>query len=71
VRADAPQKMAAFLLLGVAFAGISMCWNSGTALLAGTLAHRAGKNPRARLWMERAVGASFVALGARLALSKN
>jgi len=70
VRTDAPQKTLAFLLLGVAFAAISMCWNSGTAFLAGTLARRAGRSPRVRLWLERTVGATFVALGAKLALSK-
>ncbi len=70
VRADAPQKTFGFLLLGVAFAVISMGWNSGTAFLAGTLARRAGRNPHLKLWLERGVGAAFVALGARLALTK-
>ncbi|HYC41506.1 MAG TPA: LysE family translocator [Noviherbaspirillum sp.] len=70
VRADASQKTAAFLLLGVAFAVISMFWNSGTAFLAGTLARRAGRNPRVKLWLERVVGATFVALGAKLAFTK-
>lgn len=71
VRADAPQKTFGFLLLGVAFAVISMGWNSGTAFLAGTLARRAGNNPRVRLWLERTVGATFVALGLKLALTRN
>lgn len=71
VRADAPQKTVAFLLLGVAFAALSMCWNSGTAVLAGTLAQRAGHNPRVKLWLERVVGTAFIALGAKLVLAKN
>jgi len=71
VRSDAPQKTLAFLLLGVAFALISMAWNSGTAFLAGTLARRAGSSPRAKLWLERVVGATFVALGAKLAFTKS
>lgn len=70
VRADASHKTLAFLVLGAAFAFISLFWNSGTALLAGTLARRAGRNPCVRLWLERIVGAGFVALGARLALSR-
>lgn len=69
VRSDATQKTLAFLLLGVAFAVISMCWNSGTAFLAGTLARRAGRNPQVRLWLERMVGACFVVLGAKLAFT--
>ncbi len=71
VRADAPQKTAAFLLLGVVFAAISLCWNSGTAILAGTLARRAGRNPHVRLWLERTVGGAFIALGAKLAFTRN
>lgn len=71
VRADASQKPLAFLALGIAFAAISMCWNSSTAFLAGTLARRAGRNPRIRIWLERLVGATFVALGVKLAFTKN
>lgn len=71
VRADAPQKTLAFLLLGAAFAMLSLGWNSGTALLAGTLAHSAGRKPHIRRWLERIVGTTFIALGARLALTKN
>lgn len=71
VRVDAPQKAAAFLTLGVAFVAISTVWNSGTAFLAGTLARRAGRNPHIRIWLERVVGGAFVALGVKLAFSKN
>jgi threonine/homoserine/homoserine lactone efflux protein len=71
VRTDAPQKTVAFLLLGVMFAAISMCWNSGTAFLAGTLARRASRNPKLRLWLERMVGGAFIALGAKLMLTRN
>lgn len=71
VRTDAPQKTVAFLLLGAMFAAISMCWNSGTAFLAGTLARRASRNPKVRVWLERTVGGAFIALGAKLALTRN
>jgi threonine/homoserine/homoserine lactone efflux protein len=71
VRADSVRKTAAFLLLGVVFVAITTCWNSGTAFLAGTLARRAGRSPTIKLWLERSVGAAFVALGVRLALTKN
>ncbi|HEY0846833.1 MAG TPA: LysE family translocator [Noviherbaspirillum sp.] len=71
VRADAPHKTLAFLALGIAFAAISLCWNSGTAFLAGTLARHAGRSPRVRTWLERIVGTSFIALGAKLAFTKN
>jgi RhtB (resistance to homoserine/threonine) family protein len=71
VRADVQQKTLAFLLLGMVFVAISTCWNSGTAFLAGTLARRAGRSPAVKLWLERSVGAAFVALGLRLAFTRN
>lgn len=71
VRADSPHKTAAFLLLGSVFVLVTLCWNSGTALLAGTLAQRAGRNPHIKQWLERTVGAAFIALGAKLALTRN
>jgi threonine/homoserine/homoserine lactone efflux protein len=71
VQNGAPHKTLAFLLLGLTLAAISMCWNSGTALLAGTLARRASRNPRIRLWLERAVGGAFVALGAKIAFDRS
>lgn len=70
VRADAPDQTLAFLLLGAVFVAFSTVWNSGTAFLAGTLAQRAGRNPQIRVWLERSVGTAFVALGIKLALSK-
>jgi RhtB (resistance to homoserine/threonine) family protein len=71
VRTDAPQKTLAFLVLGMVFVIFSTVWNSGTAFLAGSLARGAGRNPHIRLWLERCVGAAFVGLGLKLALSKN
>jgi threonine/homoserine/homoserine lactone efflux protein len=61
----------ALLLLGMMFSAISMCWISGSAFLAGTLARRARRNPKLRLWLERMVGSAFIALGAKLALTRN
>lgn len=71
VRPDSSQKTLAFLILGAVFVLITTCWNSGTAFLAGTLARGAGRNPKFKLWLERSVGSAFVALGVKLALTKN
>jgi len=71
VRADTVHKTSAFLLLGAVFVVMSTFWNSGTALLAGTLARRAGRNPQFRLWLERFVGSAFIALGIKLVLTKH
>ncbi|MCU6434177.1 LysE family translocator [Undibacterium sp. Jales W-56] len=71
VQVDSDHKTTAFLILGTTFVLMSTAWNSGTAFLAGTLARRAGRNPQIKVWLERTVGAAFVALGLKLALTKN
>lgn len=71
VQHDSPHKISAFLLLGVIFATMTLCWNSGTALLAGTLSRHASNNPHIKQWLERTVGAAFIALGVKLALTKS
>ncbi|WP_050468753.1 LysE family translocator [Herbaspirillum chlorophenolicum] len=71
VARDAPRQALAFLVLGMAFITLSTLWNSFTALVAGTLAARAGRRPQFKRWAERIVGSAFVALGIRLALSKS
>lgn len=70
VKPDSPHKILAFLILGGVFALMSLCWNSGTALLAGTLSRHASNNPHIKQWLERTVGAAFIALGVKLALTK-
>lgn len=71
VKHDSPHKILAFLILGIVFALMSLCWNSGTALLAGTLTRHASNNPQIKQWLERTVGAAFIALGVKLALTKS
>jgi threonine/homoserine/homoserine lactone efflux protein len=68
---DASRQTLAFLLLGVTFVALSTVWNSGTAFLAGSLSRQAGNNPSLKLWLERIVGTAFIALGAKLVLTKN
>lgn len=71
VRHDSQHKIAAFLLLGAVFSVVTLCWNSGTAMVAGTLTRHASNNPQIKHWLERTVGAAFIALGIKLALTKN
>ena len=71
VNHDSPHKILAFLLLGAVFATMSLCWNSGTAMLAGTLTRHASNNPHVKQWLERTVGAAFIALGIKLATTRN
>jgi threonine/homoserine/homoserine lactone efflux protein len=66
-----PDKVAAFLLLGMLFNLNSLPINFGYAWLAGWAAHRVGAVQRTMHWLDRAAGAMFIAFGLRLAMSDN
>ncbi len=69
IAADAPSKALAFATLGLVFNLNGTVWNLGVAWFASRVAAtRAGL--RARLWLQRAIGAMFILLGLRLALSE-
>ncbi|OYU74589.1 MAG: lysine transporter LysE [Alphaproteobacteria bacterium PA3] len=71
IRADAPHKAAAFVLLGTVFVVNSTLVNLLLAALVARLSRQFGQRPGAQrlgLWLNRGVGALFVALGLRLAL---
>ena len=68
ISADAPSKVFTFILLGMLFNANGTVWNLLVAWSAGRMA----ASPRfgcVRVWLDRTIGALFVALGARLALS--
>jgi RhtB (resistance to homoserine/threonine) family protein len=71
VSPTATGKTLSFLLLGAVFVLMSTGWNCATALISGTLARRVGSSQRVRLWLERCVGAAFIALGARIAFARS
>jgi len=67
ISADAPHKALAFLLLGVIFNVNGVFWN----LFVAWSAHRVAggvRRGRAALWVNRTIGAMFIAMGVRLAL---
>lgn len=69
IDADAPSKAAAFLALGCLFNVTGTAWNLAVAWFAG----RVGASARfgwLRGWIERTLGALFIAAGVRLALSE-
>jgi threonine/homoserine/homoserine lactone efflux protein len=66
---EAPSKVAAFVTLGLIFNATGTLWNVGVAWFAGTLARSEGLR-RARAWLERAIGAIFIGLGLKLALTE-
>ena len=67
IAADAPHKALAFLLLGVIFNVNGVFWNLFVAWSANRVAGGVRRG-RAALWVNRTIGAMFVAMGVRLAL---
>ncbi|MDX2203852.1 MAG: LysE family translocator [Hyphomicrobiaceae bacterium] len=63
----APSKITAFLVLGLLLNGICTAWNLVVAWAAARVG-ASGTAARGKLWLERAMGAFFLAIGARLAL---
>ena len=68
VSADAPHKALAFILLGLIFIFNGTLWCLGVAAFTARSASRVRQSPRAVLWINRALGGTFVFLGARLAM---
>ena len=71
ISADAPHKALAFVALGTVFVVNSTAVNLMIAIAAAALRRRLGNGPGLRRWggwLNRGVGAAFVALGLRLAL---
>ena len=68
---DAPNKVAAFLLLGLIFNINSLPINFGYAWLAAKAAQRLQTVQRAMHWLDRVAGLMFVGFGLKLAMSDN
>lgn len=66
-----PDKVTAFLLLGLLFNLNSLPINFGYAWLAGWATSRVSAVQRTMRWMDRAAGAMFVGFGLKLAMSDN
>ena len=66
-----PDKVTAFLLLGLLFNLNSLPINFGYAWLASWAANRVGAVQRAMHWLDRAAGAMFIGFGLKLAMSDN
>jgi threonine/homoserine/homoserine lactone efflux protein len=69
IDAASPTKVQAFLLLGAIFNTTGTLWNLFVAWAAGFLSSRLRLASRVGLWLNRSLGAMFVALGIRLGLS--
>lgn len=68
---DAPNKVAAFLLLGLIFNVNSLPINFGYAWLAAKAAQRLHTVQHAMRWLDRVAGLMFMGFGLKLAMSDN
>jgi threonine/homoserine/homoserine lactone efflux protein len=66
---DAASKPLAFLLLGAIFDFNGMLWCHALALFTAFASHRLQVGAAVARWLNRTIGAMFVALGVRLALA--
>ena len=70
IAANAPDKALAFIVLGTVFNINSMLWAHLLVFSAAAARRRLSVNRRVVAWLNRAVGALFVAFGVRLALAQ-
>jgi threonine/homoserine/homoserine lactone efflux protein len=70
IDAASPNKIVAFLFLGLVFNVNGTIWNVLVAWAGARLVSRLGTASRAATWINRALGAFFVGLGVKLALSE-
>jgi threonine/homoserine/homoserine lactone efflux protein len=71
VEAEAAHKALAFVVLGLIFIATGTVWNLGMAAFAAKAAGRVRQSGRALLWLNRALGGMFVAMGVRVAMLQN
>lgn len=70
ISADAPSKALAFVILGGIFNVNSMLWCHFLAVSTAFASRRLKPAPRLTGWLNRVTGGLFIALGLKLALSK-
>ena len=70
VSVDAPSAPLGFAMLGLVVIVIGFIWLVGLAFVAARSAAALGGRGRLKVWIERALGAAFIALAAKLALSE-
>jgi len=66
---DASSKALAFIVLGIIFNVNGMLWCHSLALFTAFASRRLNVGPAVGRWLDRTMGAVFLALGARLALA--
>ncbi|UII28280.1 LysE family translocator [Fulvivirga maritima] len=65
------ESPAPFLILGLTFLTTGTIWCVIVAVFAGRLSEKFRQNPKIKTWLDRVSGTIFIALGIKLALTKN
>jgi threonine/homoserine/homoserine lactone efflux protein len=66
VATSSETKALAFVVLGAILIAMTTIYNGAVAWVAGGISRRMRALPRVKDWLDRSIGAAFVALGARL-----
>ncbi len=66
VATSSETKALAFVVLGAILIAMTTVYNGAVAWVAGGISRRMRALPRVKDWLDRSIGAAFVALGARL-----
>ncbi len=66
----APRHFVSFLVLGGVFTTTGTIWCVLLAIYSSRLSDHIRRNHRVKIWLDRGIGAVFIALGIRLALSR-
>ncbi len=69
VATGSDRKALAFVALGVVMIVMSTVYNGLVAWLAAGVTRRMRSVPRVKSWLDRSIGAAFIAIGARLAFA--
>jgi threonine/homoserine/homoserine lactone efflux protein len=70
VSAGATGAPFGFAVLGLILIAVGFAWLAGVSLLASRSARMLGSRLALRRWLERSLGAAFVVLAAKLALTE-
>ena len=70
ISASSPDKVAAFLVLGVSFMTLGLAWCLVLAIAAARLRGAFLRRPSMANWLNRIAGSMFIALGLRLATAR-
>ncbi|MCE7053901.1 LysE family translocator [Algoriphagus sp. AGSA1] len=71
IKPDQFENPIPFMLLGLTYALIGICWYLIVAVTASTFSQKLMDRPASGLWINRVSGCAFIGMGIKIALGKN